>query len=109
MRVHDEDAFFGSGEYEVRTVAEVLEYLTEEEKSVFNKIVDQAERRRTKSESKSKMFSRGYDKARQKTNSYLGNFHSHSYRSYERGHSYCEMSEVEEAYNDCVQFDYLGG
>jgi len=62
LRVYDEDAFFGSGEYEVRTVAEVLEYLTEEEKSIFNKIVDRAERRRTKSESKSKMFSRGYDK-----------------------------------------------
>ena len=109
MRVYDEDAFFGSGEYEVRTVAEVREYLTEEEESIFNKIVDRAERRRHKAESKSKMFSRGYKEARKKTNSYRGESYRHSYRSYGSRHHYCEMSEVEEAYNDCIQFDYLGG
>ena len=108
MRVYDEDAFFGSGEYEVLTVAEVLEYLTEKEKSIFNNLCDQAERRRHKAESKSKMFSRGYDKAREETHSYKGKqrirrpYHGSNYEN-------SEMSEVEEAYNDCIQFEYLGG
>lgn len=109
MRVYDEDAFFGSGEYEVLTVAEVLEYLTEEEKSIFNNLCDRAEKRRVKAESKSKMFSRGYYKAREETHSYKGKFHPRYHRSYGSRHSYHEMSEVEEAYNDCIQFEYLGG
>lgn len=102
MRVYDEDAFFGSGEYEVRTVAEVLEYLTEKEESMFSMLCDISERRRRRDELKSTSFSRGYDKARQETNSYRGNYRPYTGRSY-------DMSEVEEAYNDCVQFEYLGG
>lgn len=105
MRIYDEDAFFGSGEYEVLTVAEVLEYLTEEEKSIFNNLCDRANRRRRKAESKSKMFSRGYDRARENTNSYKGRQKSYYGSNYEMS----DMNELEEAYNDCIQFEYLGG
>lgn len=52
------------------------------------------------------MFSRGYENAKQQTNSYLGNSHPHSCSSCD---SYYEMNEVEEAYNDCIQFEHLGG
>lgn len=102
MRVYDEDAFFGSGEYEVLTVSEVLEYLTEEEESLFNKLVDLAEKRRRKAETKSRVFSRGYSKAKEETNSYKGNFKSYRGRSY-------DMDCIEEAYSDCIQFEYFGG
>lgn len=100
MRVYDEDAFFGSGEYEVRTVAEILEHLTEEEKSIFNNLCDRAEKRRRKAETRSKMFSRGYEEARGRTNSYNGHYTPQYYE---------DMSGVEEVYNDFIQQSYLGG
>lgn len=72
MILYDEDAFWGSGEYEVLTVSEVLEYLTDKEQSLFLKLCDKAEKRKSKADIRARMFHRGYDYARRVTNSYKG-------------------------------------
>lgn len=102
MIIYDEDAFFGSGEYEVVTVNEIEEYLTEEERHIFEKLCAKSNKRRHCADKKERMFSVGYEKARNLTNNYKGYIY-HYYSPYN------EMSEVEEAYNDSIQFEYLGG
>ena len=75
MKFYDEDAFWGDGEEEILTVPEVLEYLTEEEQSVFISLCNKADRRRLKADLKQNCFHRGYDYARDVTNSYKGFSH----------------------------------
>lgn len=79
MIVYDEDAFWGGGEYEVLTASEIVEYLTDEEREIFDSLCDRAEKRRQKAEYKKhreeiKMncLHRGYGYARLVTNSYRG-------------------------------------
>lgn len=75
MILYDEDAFFGSGEYEVLTVSEVYEYLTPEEMEILDMLCDRAEKRRHKAELRSQCFHRGYAYARAVTNNYQGRSH----------------------------------
>ena len=72
MKFYDEDAFWGDGEEEILTVSEVIEYLTVKELSLFTALCDRAEKRKLKADLKARMFHRGYDYARDVTNSYKG-------------------------------------
>lgn len=75
MKVYDEDAFFGSGEYEVLTVPEVLEFLNKEESRQFLKLCDLSEKRRKQKS----IFTRGYGEARTLTNNYKGKYRQVNY------------------------------
>lgn len=77
MIFYDEDAFFGSGEYEILTVSEVLEHLTKSEARTFEAFCRIAEKRRKRKE----LFSRGYAEARRITNDYEGKRHLKGYHS----------------------------
>lgn len=85
MIFYDEDAFFGSGEYDILTVSEVLENLNKEESRVFLRLCRVAEKRKTRKE----LFKRGYKEARTMTNNYEGHkHHYHRSRSRRRGRAY---------------------
>lgn len=106
MIFYDEDAFFGSGEIDILTVFEVREFLTKNELKAFNSLVNKSLKRKHKAELKS---SRGYKEARKITNSYRGKYHHKSSHSYGSRYKYYESDVLEEAYNDCIAFEYLGG
>ena len=86
MKFYDEDAFWGDGEEEILTVSEVIEYLTVKELSLFTALCDKAEKRKLKADLKARMFHRGYDYARDVTNSYKGfYFKSDAINPFRRG------------------------
>ena len=82
MILYDEDAFWGSGEYEVLTVPEVIEYLTDEERSILESLCIKADKRRRKAELRAECFHRGYSYARRVTNNYQGRV---PHRTYDEG------------------------
>lgn len=77
MKFYDEDAFWGDGEEDILTVSEVLEYLTVKEQSLLLRLCNKAEKRKLKADLKQNCFHRGYDYAREVTNSYNGFSYSH--------------------------------
>lgn len=83
MILYDEDAFWGSGEYEVLTVPEVAEFLTEEERLILDALCDKAEKRRHKAELKEECFHRGYSYARSVTNNYQGRVSHRTFDEYD--------------------------
>ena len=83
MILYDEDAFWGSGEYEVLAVSEVIEYLTDEERELFDSLCLKAEKRRHKAELKEECFHRGYDYARRVTNEYQGRAYRRTFDEYD--------------------------